>query len=365
VHAPANLQVPWAHELRAALTAHVQWANAALADRFINIMASRLCASTLGPYDSKLRKFVRFCESHDHCPLPATTAAIFEYLAFLSLEGAVKPQLWMQYIAVINSMHKDVGLPRPWMEDGLCQQFVHSACKLHTAQAPAHPAKVPLLARHVLQFLATALHARDVQVVRAALAVGFAFTTFVRGASITSLACHDVIVSDVGFSVRVWDEKTRKGSGLSRPITIDIREAPVLGQVALKFSCMQSIAWAAGAGGPQGFFQLPGDTHPLPPGFLNDCMQVCVQHNQAACGDVYGSNLTGHCCRSGGVSCLHALGGSVLVAADRGGWACLQTMVQHYLFVDVQPDLASFQLLGFLLPPATRAVARQIYLPAV
>jgi hypothetical protein len=97
-----------------------------------------------------------------------------------------------------------------------------------------------------------------------------------------------------------------------------------------------------------GFLQLPGEKFPLSEGVLNSCMQQCV----AAVGlqGAYGSALKGHSCRSGGISALHALGGSIPLATARGGWQSVATVFQHYLSFEVLPSKEAFLLLGFLLP---------------
>jgi hypothetical protein len=90
----------------------------------------------------------------------------------------------MQYVAVINSMHKDLSLPTPWMESGFCASFVRSASKLVTSAAVEHPARKPLLAEHVIRFLSVAMFSDELSLVRASVAVALAFLSFVRGASL-------------------------------------------------------------------------------------------------------------------------------------------------------------------------------------
>ena len=83
-------------------------------------------------------KYLAFCDRQSYVSVPASAQTVYEYLAFLSLEGSVKPQLWMQYASVFNSMHKDLALPTPWMESGFCSSFVQSALKLVTSAAYEH-----------------------------------------------------------------------------------------------------------------------------------------------------------------------------------------------------------------------------------
>lgn len=350
-------QVPWAAELQASLVALPGWQDGALVQRFIDILSVRLCDSTVGPYTSKLRKFLAFCDRQGVPSLPASATTVYEYLAFLSLEGAVHPKHWSQYVSVISSMHKDLGLPTPWAESGLCSSFTKSATKLVSQAAEEHPSRKPLLAEHVLQFAQAALLSDDVHLLRAAVAVAMAFLTFVRGSSIMELQLADVQVSDKGFEVRVWDEKTRKGSGVARSLGIELLLCPLLGQAVLAFSQKQAAAF--GTASPQGFIQLPGEPFPLKEGILNTCMHLCVEATHLV--GIYGPALKGHSCRSGGVSALVAIGGSLPLATSRGGWKSLTTVFQHYLSLEVLPSKAAFQLLGFLLPPVLFEHGRLVY----
>jgi hypothetical protein len=70
-----------------------------------------------------------------------------------------------------------------------------------------------------MQFLRLGMFSADIAFVRAVVAVILAFLTSVRGASIMQLAVSDVQDSDKGFEVRVWDEKSRKGTGWGRMVS--------------------------------------------------------------------------------------------------------------------------------------------------
>ena len=51
-------QVPWAPQMQAALFSAPGWQDGTLAQRFVDILSVRLCGSTVGPYTSKLNKFL-------------------------------------------------------------------------------------------------------------------------------------------------------------------------------------------------------------------------------------------------------------------------------------------------------------------
>lgn len=254
-------------------------------------------------------------------------------------------------------MHKDLGLPTPWMDSGLCASFVRSASILVSSAAPEHPYRKPLLAEHLLLFLSVAMFSSDLYLVRSTVAVTLAFLSFVRGASVMSLLSSDVRVSLPSIEVVVWDEKTRKGSGIARSVSILCADCVLVGQLVHKFLAMQLQSFS---GAPfQGFLQLPGESFPLSEGILNKCMQQCVA--AAGLSGLYGASLHGHSCRSGGVSALHAIGGSLPLAAARGGWQFLATVFQHYLSFEVLPSKEAFLLLGFLLPPPAYVAGRSAY----
>ena len=141
----------------------------------------------------------------------------------------------------MSIMHRDLGLPTPWLDSGLCSSFVKSATKLATATE--HPNRKPLLAEHVMQFLRLGMFSADIAFVRAVVAVILAFLTSVRGASIMQLAVSDVQDSDKGFEVRVWDEKSRKGTGVAWSVSIEFAACPLVGQVVLLFSQLQAQAF--------------------------------------------------------------------------------------------------------------------------
>jgi hypothetical protein len=349
--------VPWAAPLRQSLLSQGHWHDPVLADRFVDVLSRRLCGTTVQAYGSKLNKFVEFCQGLRAQVVPASAELVYQYLAHLSVEGRVHPRHWAQYVAVINSMHRDLGLPTPWMETGFCRAFTHSAEKPLSESATVRPVRSPLLAEHVCRFVRCALGSVDVQVVRAAVAVSLAFLTFVRGASVMQLAVADVVCGPgAGAEVRVWDEKTRKGSGVARPVPVDWAAWPQLGELLRYWQRLREQVWVSAPGHRRGFLQLPGEPFPLQEGILDACMSVCVR--AAGFSPAQAEGLHGHSCRSGGVSALHALGGSVLVAAARGGWRSLGTVFQHYLVLDVVPTVEVFLLLGFLLPPGVREVVR-------
>jgi hypothetical protein len=171
------------------------------------------------------------------------------------------------------------------------------------------------------------------------------------------LAMSDVVVGPSVGEVRVWDEKTQKGSGVSRVIPLSWEACPQVGQLLQYWQRLQARVWAAaGPAQPAGFLQLPGDPFPLREGILDACVKQCAALAGLSSAEAQG--LHGHSCRSGGVSALHALGGSIFVGAARGGWKSLATIYQHYLVLDVVPSAAAFQLLGFLLAPGVREAVR-------
>ena len=306
--------VPWAAELRASLLPSPGWEHGGFGPAFCDILSVRLCASTVAPYASKLRQFLSFCESEGKQVGPASTHTIYEYLAFLSLEGAVQPKSWPQYIAVISSMHRDSLLPTPWLDSGLCSTFVQSASKLASAAAEEHPSRKPLLAEHVLLFLRAALFSTDLKLLRAVVAVTLAFLTFARGASVMALVKEDVQVSDKGFEVRVWDEKTRKGAGIARSIAVSIVDCPLVGQVVLRNVQRQAAAFGP-TRQPRGFVQLPGEPFPLRVSSTHACSSVWQLSPWMGCtgqpsrGILVGRGVSVHCMPLGAASPVLLPGG--------------------------------------------------------
>ena len=63
------------------------------------------------------------------------------------------------------------------------------------------------------------------------------------------------------------------------------------------------------------------------------------------------------------VLCIHAIGGSLVVCQARGGWKTLDTdtMIQHYLCLEVLPSRAAFMLLSPLLGPPLLAAGKAAY----
>jgi hypothetical protein len=197
-------------------------------------------------------------------------------------------------------MHRDLLLPTPWLDSGLCSTFVQSASKLASAAAEEHPSRKPLLAEHVLLFLRAALFSTDLKLLRAVVAVTLAFLTFARGASVMGLVKEDVQVSDKGFEVRVWDEQTRKGAGIARSIAVSIVDCPLVGQVVLRFVQLQAAAFGP-THQPRGFVQLPGEPFPLRVSSTHACSSVwqllpwmgCT--GQPSRGTLVGRGVSVHC----------------------------------------------------------------------
>ena len=59
--------------------------------------------------------------------------------------------------------------------------------------------------------------------------------------------------------------------------------------------------------------------------------------------------------------CIHAIGGSLAVCQARGGWKTLDTMIQHYLCLEVLPSRAAFMLLSPLLGSPLLAAGKAAY----
>jgi hypothetical protein len=170
------------------------WHNQQLGARFAEVLSHRLCNTTVQAYGSKLRKFDAFAASLGVPAVPASEVLVYEYLAYLSTEGQVHPKHFAQYLAVVNSMHRDLGLPTPWMESGLCRVFQQSAQKLVTAGATTRPVRQPLLAEQVVRFVAAGLTSADAAAVRAATAL----PVFGGGALGRGLAVVGVLVAASG-----------------------------------------------------------------------------------------------------------------------------------------------------------------------
>jgi hypothetical protein len=70
--------------------------------RFLDILSVRLCDSTVGPYTSKLKKFADFCSRQGYCSFPSTHT-VYEYLAFLSLEGPSQAPSFLDAVCSLSS----------------------------------------------------------------------------------------------------------------------------------------------------------------------------------------------------------------------------------------------------------------------
>jgi hypothetical protein len=320
----------------------------------VDLLSSHLSATTYRSYTAKVSKFVSFCSAQRLQPFPASTHVLYLYLGFLSVEGRVAPENWKQYVAAINTVHRDMLLDPPGSDD-VVTALIHAARLRHSVEQ-AHKERRPLHAAHVMQLLHLGVEHghRDVLLARQVLLVVLAFSSFCRGRSVLSLLAEDVRLVGSGDELELWvgDEKTRKVDGVKRRISVNLRYLPELRTLWNLFVAAREAAWAAVLPGARlasvGCWDLPGDCVFRVDGYLNVCVKAVFDRLQLSAESLC---YSGHSCRSGGASAAHALGVSLLVILSRGGWASSSDTVRKYVDVSVQPDAAVFKFFASLLPP--------------
>lgn len=317
-----------------------------LHQQLLRLWCSHLAPRTIRSYDSKLRKYFTFCAEQQLLPFPAQPVTMMLYITWLQQQGDVHPNSFPQYLAAINTLHRDLLFEVP--AHPMLRALTRAAARAAVQAGSVAEHRGPLPARVAARTLALAVERSTEPVLcLACVAVLIAFHTGIRGASVMAM-----LVSDLSFSpetrswqISVWDEKGRAHLGRRRaiPCYCDYPELFVLLYTLHAALPPASKLFAAlGAATETAFGSV-------------------VQRVLTALGESPPAGLKwlGHSCRSGMASACAALGVSYPRIMERGGWH--SDAILLYIFNSIVDDAYALAFFGFLLPGGQRTAAQLVH----
>lgn len=315
----------------------------------LHLAGGHLAQRSVASYNSKFRSFLAFCQEQGLQPVPASARTLMLYVAWLHKRGTVAPKSYKQYLAVINTVHADMGLSRPGLAAPLLNGLIKSAKRSAVASGDVKSHRAPIPAKVATQALAAVFRPGcPPPMVLSIAAFLIAFHTGLRGASVLQLRAADVLLSQHAYTVSVFDEKGRAHEGQRRPIPCSCKFPQLLALITavVRAAPAPTSILFARLGASEGAF----------------CATVLRVLRYIHVTPPAGEQYLGHSCRSGMASACAKLGVPIWpTIAERGGWH--SDAVLLYISSAVPDDYHNFEFFSFLLPAAVAAAAAQVHVP--
>ena len=171
-----------------------------------------LSESTKAAYKVHLKTYLKFCETIQLCPIPATDETLCRFIAYLSRSRAASTV--RQYLNIVRIISLEFGLSRP-----LDTWQIKSMMKGLQRDKGGHVAsKAPITVEH-LSKLYEHLHMDDIQDIQfwAACLTGFFgllrvsnFTVYSPGKSLLCVSRQDLVFSSKGLILNIKRSKTNQ-----------------------------------------------------------------------------------------------------------------------------------------------------------
>lgn len=169
--------------------------------------------NTRRAYAGDMRRFVAFCEAHEHDALPALSDTVVRYVTWLADQGR-KVSTIKRAVAAIAKAHKTAGFETPTATESVKLALRGIAREHHTAQKKAPPVLVAEARALVAALdLETNRGTRD----RAMILIGFAAA--LRRSELVGLDVADLEFAPEGLVVTLRSSKTDQlGEGMHKAI---------------------------------------------------------------------------------------------------------------------------------------------------
>ena len=307
---------------------------------------------TRSSYAEKWQRFVTFCthtlpnaySMRARRYLPASERTVLLYLSYLNDEGRVHEGSLNPYLAAINQMHEDYGLPKPAASH--FTKLTRKGCAAVEADA-GHRAnsRVPVPAPVMLDILRLGLRTDDLDVLRMCACVVMGFAWFNRADTGVQLRREDISIDSRGISIDARSKTTAPNVACTMTRLRDARYDPdsMVEQLLQK--------WYDRSGefqkGHSQFWSLPTDQGKLEPPVITKWLTRCCE--LVNCSPPKGQVWTGHSLRSGGASACQAIDVPLFYIMHFGIWKSMEA-VQRYLSALVTASDAAYLFFGWLRP---------------
>ena len=354
--------VPWAAQRQSYLASAL--GTGPDAARAAQLAVGNLLPDTSVAYSRSWTRFEAYCRARAVSSLPATTATVINYVAYLATPGNSKlqPQSLQPILSAINRAHADVGLPGPAcgtllssVRRGWSLEVHHHDCQAD--QRAALPASIAsrALARALALLPAPgdSVNPLSLERLRSFVYVAFGFALMARVDTDLTLQRQDVELTASTIFARLRQEKGRATASTRRRLQLPRAAVPGLYDLLRGWQQAQVISFSAARKtllGTTSFWRLGSDT-----AAWTSSSAVCDPWLQAVCVSLgesppSGDSWTTHSIRIGAASAANAIDVNLLKIKDWGGWALASGIVLRYIRT-VIADQHCFQFFGWMLRP--------------
>ena len=133
-----------------------------------------MATSTRKTYGAGIRKFVKFCDQHHACPLPAQKETVAYFAVAMTRE--LTPSTIRVYLSAVTVMHRIAGFSDPTRHNYLLKLVLKGAKRIHSLQPTRkrEPITVQILAKLLSQIRHTrSLQRKDRHMLAAAFTLAF------------------------------------------------------------------------------------------------------------------------------------------------------------------------------------------------
>jgi hypothetical protein len=328
------------------------------ADRAASLLGSALAVDTKAGYDSKIKRFVKFCELGDAAgmevsALPALTETVVRYIGWSADERTAgrgpAPTSFQGYLSAINTAHEMCQLSAPAVG-----RQVTDAMSGWTAEWEASEEgrggdhRVPILADDVQRVVARGLTSHVVAEVRGDTALALGFVWFGRSKTVESIEERDVAITASHLRCYVRHEKTRRKA--KKRVLAFPRSSPGIEALVQLIEHWRRLRGQVG--GNQRLLQLPSETANTRygPSVVSEWYVAALARVGASVGE--GFSWSSHSARSGGASACHSIGISELTISALGGWVAGSEAIQRYVDFTIARSEGAMFFFAWLLSGA-------------
>ena len=169
-----------------------------------------------------MRKWLRFCDEDDRCPLPAGEGDVLAYIGFLSLEGRLSSVSLPHYITAVSKYHELHHMPSP-TRTPMVRTAMRAYSRRHDADSRIVDIRIGCPSALMRRIVDMGMACSSVQDIGNSATVIFAYIFHCRATTVRMVRSDDVSFHPSFIRARL---RKRKGKAVNRPIYIDYPRNP-------------------------------------------------------------------------------------------------------------------------------------------
>jgi hypothetical protein len=316
----------------------------------VELCCSSLADHTINNYKGKVKRFLRFCASHEPTPLqalPASEATALLYLRDLHDCPTISAESYQPYLSAINSMHLDLGFAAPLIGH-LVDRAKKGSSFLQNHESHA-PKRYWIAADHVSDVLDLALgmgpEPEDVELFRACVFLCLQFAWFSRSDTGTAATNRSVSLHD-GITLVAVKLKGRKHEKWKPVYRIPQDGIPGLYTLLLRW---EKIKMMRGLMAPDANYWALTGQHPK---FSAKEGTEWTRRALAAVGATPpdGFRYDGHGSRSGVATGAFSIGVQLPKIQFMANWSTQSNTIHDYVDPTAPPTPGARRFFGWLAP---------------